>query len=280
MTHGQLIVAAVPLGNPADVTYRVASLLANADVIAAEDTRRLRRLCADLEITPTGRIISCFDAVEARKAPELADLAQTGSTILFVSDAGMPTVSDPGYRLATEFHRRGLTVTVAPGASAVTAALAVSGLPSDRFAFEGFLPRKGGARSRRLAEIANDARTTVLFEAANRLEGTLQDLAAVAGPDRAACMCRELTKTYEEILPGTLAELTARASDGLKGEVTLVVAGAPHGPRATLEDLVAVVNSRVNAGENRKDVITQTAKQADVSRRELYNAVLATKDSP
>jgi len=224
---GLLILAAVPIGQPGDASPRLAEALGTADVIAAEDTRRVRRLAADLGVEITGRVVSFYDAVETRKTPSLVADLHDGKTVLLVTDAGMPGISDPGYRLVVAAAAEGLAVTALPGPSAVTTALAVSGLPTDRFCFEGFPPRKPGERKRRFEELAADQRTQVFFEAARRLGQTLAELAASHGADRQAVVCRELTKTHEEIRRGTLGELAhwAEPEGAVRGEVTLVVSG-------------------------------------------------------
>ena len=232
-TAGVLTLAAVPIGNPADAPPRLAEELAKADVIAAEDTRRLRRLAAALDVPLGGRVVSYYDVIEVRRAAELVTELKAGRDVLVVTDAGMPAISDPGYRLVAAAAAEGITVTAIPGASAVTTALAVSGLPTDRFCFEGFPPRKEGERNRRFGENAADTRTQVYFESPRRLAVTLTELTRSHGEDRAAVVCRELTKTHEEIRRGTLAELAAWAADlenssgggGVRGEITLVVAG-------------------------------------------------------
>jgi 16S rRNA (cytidine1402-2'-O)-methyltransferase len=222
---GTLIVAAVPIGRPEDASPRLATALATAGIIAAEDTRRVRRLAAGLGVAPAGRIVSYYDAVEQARVPGLLAALRDGSDVLLVTDAGMPVVSDPGYRLVAGAAAEGMAVTVLPGPSAVTAALAVSGLPSDRFCFEGFPPRRSGDRARRFAELAAEPRTLVFFESPRRIHVTLGELAEAFGPDRRAVVCRELTKTHEEIRRGTLAELAEWADGGLRGELTLVVDG-------------------------------------------------------
>jgi 16S rRNA (cytidine1402-2'-O)-methyltransferase len=234
-TAGVLTLAAVPIGRPEDAPVRLAAELERADVIAAEDTRRLRRLASDLGVAITGRIVSYYDVIEVRRAAELVTELKAGHDVLVVTDAGMPGISDPGYRLVAAAAAEGITVTAIPGPSAVTTALAVSGLPTDRFCFEGFPPRKSGERARRFAENAGDVRTQVYFESPRRLAATLRELTSSHGEDRAAVVCRELTKVHEEIRRGTLAELAAWAdpenpahppgSGGVRGEITLVVAG-------------------------------------------------------
>jgi 16S rRNA (cytidine1402-2'-O)-methyltransferase len=228
---GTLTLAGVPIGRPEDAPPRLAAELATADVVAAEDTRRVRQLAAALGVTIGGRVISYYDVIESRRAEQLAADLAAGKNVLVVTDAGMPGISDPGYRVVAAAAAAGIRVTVVPGPSAVTTALAVSGLPTDRFCFEGFPPRKPGERERRFAELASEPRTQVFFESPRRVTATLAELQASHGDDRAAVVCRELTKTHEEIVRGPLAELAAWAtardqeSGGVRGEITLVVAG-------------------------------------------------------
>jgi 16S rRNA (cytidine1402-2'-O)-methyltransferase len=227
---GVLTLAGVPIGQAEDAPARLAEALASADVIAAEDTRRLRQLATALDVRLTARVVSYYDVIEVRRAAELVTELQAGRDVLVVTDAGMPAISDPGYRLVAAAAAAGIRVTAVPGPSAVTTALAVSGLPTDRFCFEGFPPRKGGERARRFGELAADPRTQVLFESPRRVAATLAELKDSHGDDRAAVVCRELTKTHEEIVRGSLAELAAWAADqdasgGVRGEITLVVAG-------------------------------------------------------
>jgi 16S rRNA (cytidine1402-2'-O)-methyltransferase len=226
---GTLILAAVPIGRVEDAPPSLVQALETADIIAAEDTRRLRRLAANLGVTISGRVVSYYDAIEARRADELVARLEDGDDVLVVTDAGMPAVSDPGYRLVAAAAAADIRVTAIPGPSAVVTALAVSGLPSDRFSFEGFPPRKSGQRRERFTELAADPRTHVLFEAPFRVARTLAELAETHGADRPAVLCRELTKTHEEIVRGGLGELAAWAegqSGGrVRGEITLVVAG-------------------------------------------------------
>jgi 16S rRNA (cytidine1402-2'-O)-methyltransferase len=223
---GVLTLAAVPIGRAEDASPRLAAELARATIIAAEDTRRVRWLASSLDIALRARIVSYYDAVETRRAAELLQTLQAGQDVLLVTDAGTPGISDPGYRLVAAAAAAGIRVTALPGPSAVTTALAVSGLPTDRFCFEGFPPRRAGERQRRFAELAEDRRTQVYFESARRLAATLTELAASHGEDRQAVVCRELTKTHEEIVRGTLADLAGWAGSGpVRGEITLVVAG-------------------------------------------------------
>ncbi len=281
---GSLVLAATPIGNSEDASPRLRRLLATADVVAAEDTRRLHALADRLGIQVRGRVVSYYEHNEAARADELLDVVDGGGTVVVVTDAGMPAVSDPGFRAVARAVERGVRVTAAPGPSAVLTALALSGMPTDRFTFEGFAPRKPGDRSRAFGALAAEPRTMVFFEAPHRIAATLASMAESFGADRPAAVCRELTKTYEEVLRGTLGSLTseveARSADGgpgLRGEICVVVAGAPPAKAASLEDLVAEVLSRVAAGERLKEAAADVAATSGVSRRDLYNAALAAR---
>jgi 16S rRNA (cytidine1402-2'-O)-methyltransferase len=254
---------------------RLADELATADVIAAEDTRRLRRLTGDLGVTPAGRIVSYFEGNEVARTPQLLDALLAGERVLLVTDAGMPSVSDPGYRLVVAAVEADVRVTAVPGPSAVLTALAVSGLPVDRFCFEGFLPRKPGERARRLAALAAEERTLVFFEAPHRTEATLAAMAVAFGADRAGAVCRELTKTHEEVRRGPLADLVGWAAEGVRGEVTLVVAGAAPaaGIAGDEASLRAAVADREAEGVPRKEAIVEVARLAGVPKRDVYNLV-------
>jgi 16S rRNA (cytidine1402-2'-O)-methyltransferase len=276
---GVLVLAGTPIGDPADASPRLRDALATADVVAAEDTRRLRRLTRDLGIELTGRVVSYFDANESSRTGELLDVLVGGGRVVVVTDAGMPSVSDPGYRLVAAAVEAGVRVTVVPGPSAVLSALAVSGLPVDRFCFEGFLPRKAGERSTRLRALAAEPRTMVFFEAPHRLAASLAAMSEAFGPTRVAAVCRELTKTYEEVRRGALADLAGWAADGVRGEITVVVAGAEPAPPADPADLVAAVLARVSGGERLKDAAGAVAQDHGVGRRELYQSVLAARAS-
>ncbi|MET7796095.1 MULTISPECIES: 16S rRNA (cytidine(1402)-2'-O)-methyltransferase [Streptomyces] len=278
---GLLVLAGTPIGEIADAPPRLATELAAADVIAAEDTRRLRRLTQALEVQPSGRVVSYFEGNEAARTPELADALAGGARVLLVTDAGMPSVSDPGYRLVAAAVERGIKVTAVPGPSAVLTALAVSGLPVDRFCFEGFLPRKGGERRTRLREVADERRTLVYFEAPHRLDDTLAAMAEIFGADRRAAVCRELTKTYEEVKRGPLGELVPWAAEGVRGEITIVVEGAPEsGPQdLDADELVRRVQVREEAGERRKEAIAAVAADAGLPKREVFDAVVAAKNA-
>ncbi|GIJ32367.1 16S rRNA (cytidine1402-2'-O)-methyltransferase [Micromonospora sediminimaris] len=273
---GRLILLGAPLGNPADASTRLRDTLAAVDVVAAEDTRRLNRLARDLDVTIPGRIVSYFEGNEERRTPELVEVLTEGYVVALVTDGGMPSVSDPGYRLVRAALDAGVPVTAAPGPSAVTTALALSGLPSDRFCFEGFLPRAPGARRARLRALAAEERTLVLFEAPHRIAAALTDLADTFGADRPAAVCRELTKTYEEVLRRPLGELARWAADGdPRGEITLVVAGAPAVPGVRPDDdaLRAAVAEREAAGRSRRDAITDVAAEYGLRRRDVYALV-------
>jgi 16S rRNA (cytidine1402-2'-O)-methyltransferase len=267
------VLAGTPIGNLADASPALRAALATADVIAAEDTRRLRTLLAGLEVTTRARVVSYFDGNEAARVGELLDELAGGSTVVVVTDAGMPTVSDPGYRLVAAAIERELPISVVPGPSAVLVALALSGLPTDRFCFEGFLPRKPGERRRRLAALAAEERTMVFFEAPHRLAEFLADAAAAFGADRRAAVSRELTKTFEETRRGGLAALAEWAKDGVRGEITVVVAGAAPAA-ADLPSAVADVLSRIAGGEPLSSAVSAVAELSGVARKTLYQATL------
>ncbi|RSM42057.1 16S rRNA (cytidine(1402)-2'-O)-methyltransferase [Amycolatopsis balhimycina DSM 5908] len=276
MTQGRLILAATPLGDVRDASPRLAEALAEADVIAAEDTRRLRSLTTALAVTPRGRVVSFYEDVETARLPGLLESLHAGETVVLVTDAGMPSVSDPGFRLVAACVADDLPVTCLPGPSAVTTALALSGLPCDRFCFEGFAPRKPGERTKWLSSLRDEPRTAVFFESPHRLGSLLADAVSVLGGARRAAVCRELTKTYEEVKRGTLSELAEWASEGVRGEITVVLSGAE--PRSvSVADLVDEVSARVAAGERLKSAAAEVAEATGVSKKELYDAVLASR---
>ncbi|MGI5355703.1 16S rRNA (cytidine(1402)-2'-O)-methyltransferase [Streptomyces sp. CA-252508] len=279
---GTLVLAGTPIGDVADAPPRLAAELAAADVVAAEDTRRLRRLTQALGVHTTGRVVSYFEGNESARTPELVDALLGGARVLLVTDAGMPSVSDPGYRLVAAAVEHDIRVTAVPGPSAVLTALALSGLPVDRFCFEGFLPRKAGERLSRLREVAGERRTLVYFEAPHRLDDTLAAMAEAFGADRRAAVCRELTKTYEEVRRGGVGELAAWAAEGVRGEITIVVEGAPDTGPADLgaAELVRRVRVREEAGERRKEAIAAVAAEAGLPKREVFDAVVAAKNAP
>lgn len=273
---GRFVLAATPIGNDADASTRLRELLASADVVAAEDTRRTRKLAARLGVEITGRLVSLHEHNESERLPELLEAVRGGALVALVTDAGMPTVSDPGYRVVAAAVAEGLDVTCAPGPSAVLAALALSGLATDRFCFEGFPPRKPGERARALRALAHEPRTMVFFEAPHRLAVTLEAMVQAFGPERPAAVCRELTKTYEEVVRGPLAELAEWAREDVRGEIVVVVAGAP--PReASLDAVVGEVLARVESGERLKDAVRELARSSGIGQRELYAAALAAK---
>ncbi|HEU4909221.1 MAG TPA: 16S rRNA (cytidine(1402)-2'-O)-methyltransferase [Propionibacteriaceae bacterium] len=277
--HGVLVLAATPSGDPRDAAPRLAEEIATADVVAAEDTRRLRRLCSDLGITPSGVVLSYHEHNEAARTPELVERLRAGARVVVVTDAGMPSVSDPGYRLVAAAVAHGFRVTAVPGPSAVVTALAVSGLPVDRFCFEGFLPRKSSERLRRLGELATEPRTMVFFEAPHRAGSTLSAMAQTFGADRPGAVCRELTKTYEEIRRGSLRELADWASAEVRGEVTLVIAGAPA-PIVDLESAAKEAVELAAGGMKLKAAVAQVARQEGVAKNALYDLALKLNHSP
>ncbi|MFI5084686.1 MAG: 16S rRNA (cytidine(1402)-2'-O)-methyltransferase [Actinomycetales bacterium] len=275
---GYVVLAGTPIGNMGDASARLREWLGSADLIAAEDTRRLHRLVQSLGVQVTGRIVSYHEHNEAARTGELLSQVAAGSTLLLVTDAGMPAVSDPGFRLVEAAAAAGIRVTAAPGPSAVLTALALSGLPTDRFCFEGFLPRKAGERAGRLADLAAERRTMVFFEAPHRLEPMLRALREAFGADRRAAVARELTKTYEEVLRGPLSELLRWAEESeVRGEIAVVVAGAGDEDAGSAEDHVAEVNRLIGQGLRLKDAVAAVAETARISKRELYAAVLASR---
>ncbi|WP_329210765.1 16S rRNA (cytidine(1402)-2'-O)-methyltransferase [Streptomyces sp. NBC_01708] len=279
-TTGTLVLAGTPIGDAADAPPRLAAELETADVVAAEDTRRLRRLTQALGIHTTGRVVSYFEGNESARTPELVEALAGGARVLLVTDAGMPSVSDPGYRLVAAAVEQDIKVTAVPGPSAVLTALALSALPVDRFCFEGFLPRKAGERLGKLREVADERRTMVFFEAPHRLDDTLAAMAEVFGADRRAAVCRELTKTYEEVKRGPLGELAVWAAEGVRGEITVVVEGATDsGEALDTAELVRRVQVREEAGERRKEAIAAVAADAGLPKREVFDAVVAAKNA-
>lgn len=270
---GKLVLAATPIGHIGDAPPRLAEVLSTADVIAAEDTRRLRRLLGDLGIKPTGSVVSYFEGNEVARTPDLVAALVGGAQVVLVTDAGMPSVSDPGYRLVAAAVEAGIRVTAVPGPSAVLTALAVSGLPVDRFSFEGFLPRKAGERQRAIAALAEEPRTMVFFEAPHRTHAALEAMALGFGGTRDAAVCRELTKTHEEVRRGPLDDLVTWARDGVRGEVTIVVAGASPPPVPDDPgDLAALVAAEEAAGLTRKDAIAAVVRRTGAAKRAVYAA--------
>jgi 16S rRNA (cytidine1402-2'-O)-methyltransferase len=276
---GVLVVAGTPIGDVDDAPPALGRELAAADVVAAEDTRRVRRLAGALGVRIGGRVVSFFDGNEAARTPYLVEALRSGERVLLVSDAGMPSVSDPGYRLVEAAVAAGVRVTVVPGPSAALAALAVSGLPADRFCFEGFLPRRAGERNRRLTALAAEQRTLVFFESRHRLAATLAAMRDAFGEQRHAAVCRELTKIHEEIRRGSLGELASWTAGGdVLGEITLVVAGAADAvATATAADAAAMVAEREAVGDDRKEAIAAVAREVGLPKRVVYAAVAARR---
>lgn len=275
-TEGLILLAATPIGDVEDAPPRLRRALADADLIAAEDTRRLLNLAGRLGVPLTSPVVSLYEHNEAERAGELIAAAQQGKFVLVVSDAGVPTVSDPGFRLVRAAIDAGVRVSAVPGPSAALTALSVSGIASDRFCFEGFLPRKRGDRRRALSDLTAERRTMIFFESPRRVGETLADMAEILGAERAAALCRELTKTHEEILRDTLGNLSSQVSGGVLGEVTLVVAGAPE-LVVSLPDLVRTVKALVAGGVRLKDAVSDVAEASHVSKRELYEAALRSE---
>ena len=282
--RGLIMLAATPVGNAGDASARLVDALATSDVIAAEDTRRLRSLLSRLDVEPRGQIVSFYEGNESARVPELIARAAAGARVLVVTDAGMPSISDPGFRLVREAHESDVDITCLPGPSAALAALVLSGLPVARFAFEGFLPRKDGDRRRRLASLATEDRTMVFFEAPHRLDASVRDMADAFGVDRRAAVCRELTKTYEEVKRDSLGELARWAEGEVRGEITIVVAGASDDERRDAsglgddEAIAAAVRNRMESGLSRKEAAAEVADRAGLSKRYVYDVSLRTVD--
>lgn len=274
---GTLILAGTPIGDSRDGSLRLREVLTEADVIAAEDTRRFHTLAARLGVTVKARVISYFEGNEASRTASLIQELSDGKTVVLVTDAGMPSVSDPGYRLVRAAIDAGITVTSAPGPSAVLTALALSGLPVDRFTFEGFPPRKSGERITALNGLIDEPRTMVFFEAPHRLSDFLKDAAKVLGAERQAAVARELTKPYEEVRRGTLAELASWADEHARGEICVIIAGATE-PTLTLADALEMVQRRVSEGEKLSSAVGEVASFTRIRRKELYAAALEARE--
>ncbi len=268
--------AATPLGNPGDASPRLKDAIAAAEIIAAEDSRRFHRLCSDIGVTFTGRVISFFDGNETLRSEEILQYLQAGKNVLVVSDAGMPTISDPGFRLARDAMAQNIEVKVIPGPSAPVMAVALSGLATDRFSFEGFTPRAVGARQAAFESLRFEERTMVFFEAPHRLVESLEDALAIFGSKRRGAICREMTKTYEETIRGSLAELLEWAqSKEVLGEITLVIAGAEIGTaEKSADQMVSRVRDFEAAGMDRKSAIATVADEFDLPKRIVYAAVV------
>jgi 16S rRNA (cytidine1402-2'-O)-methyltransferase len=276
MGGGQLILAATPLGNILDASLRLKQTLEQADLIAAEDTRRARRLFADLELDVKAPIISLFEDNEIERIPEIIEKLKNGAKVVVISDAGTPAISDPGYRLVNAAIDEKILITVIPGPSAVLSALVLSGLPTDRFIFEGFIAKKGKERTEFLNNLGNENKTTILFESPRRTLQTLKDIQEIIGDDRKVAVVREISKTYEEVIRGTIKELVNWAIDTeVLGEITLVIAGLETTARKQVdEQAVKRVRQLVDAGSSFKDAVQEVSTQQGLSRRELYEASL------
>ena len=276
-----LILAATPLGNPSDASARLKSAIEAAQIVAAEDSRKFHRLCVDIQVEFKGRVISFFEGNETDRTALLLEMLRNGVEILVVSDAGMPTISDPGFRLMRAAIAAGIPVAVIPGPSAVTMALALSGLPTDRFVFEGFSPRAFGARQKFFEELRFQERTIIWFEAPHRLLESLKDAVAIFGEQRPAAICREMTKTYEETIRGTLGELSLWSSrNEVRGEITMVLAGAAkYAAEISTSDMVERVKEYETAGMDRKSAIATVAEEFSVAKRLVFAAVVDAKST-
>lgn len=276
-----LTLAATPLGNPGDASTRLKDAIENAGIVAAEDSRKFHRLCADLNIDFKGRVVSFFEGNEQERTTEILTMLKAGTSILVVSDAGMPTISDPGFRLMRDAIAAGIPVAVIPGPSAVTTAIALAGLPTDRFVFEGFSPRTSGAREKFFENLRNEERTIVWFEAPHRLLDALEDAVAVFGPNRNGAICREMTKKYEETIRASLGELLSWAqTHEVLGEITMVLEGAPsNSAEITSESMVSRVREYEAAGMDRKSAIATVAEEFSVAKRVVFAAMVDSKST-
>lgn len=276
---GKLILLGMPIGNAKDVSPNGLAALSTADLIAAEDTRKFFRFAKELGIEFRAKVVAYHDFAEQDRIPELLSALKRNEEVVLLTDAGMPLVSDPGYRIVVSAISAGHLISVIPGPSAVTAALAVSGLPTDRFCFEGFLSRKSGERRNQLTELKDEERTMVFFEAPHRLAETLADLVDIFGAERKGAICRELSKTYEEVIRGSLAELSKWASGEVKGEITLVISGRGDSPKVDLtiqsdqDRVIQLVLAHPLAKENRKSAIAAVASELNLSKRVVYDLV-------
>ena len=280
IAHMKLLLAGVPLGNPGDASTRLISAISSASIIAAEDSRRFQRLCQDIGVTSHAKVLSFFEGNEEERTEQLLNELKNGAEVLVVTDAGMPTVSDPGFKLVRSAIEANIPVEVLPGPSAVTTALALSGLPTDRFCFEGFVPRTQGAREKFFEELRFESRTIVFFEAPHRLIDTLNVAVNILGADRKAVLCREMTKTYEETVRGNLATLREWAnSKEVLGEITIVVEGALTGAKEmNQEKIVEAVRKLESVGMDRKEAVASIAAELNLPKREVFDAMVAAKN--
>ena len=280
IAHMKLLLAGVPLGNPGDASARLISAISSASIIAAEDSRRFQRLCQDLGVASQAKVLSFFEGNEEERTEQLLNELKNGADVLVVTDAGMPTVSDPGFKLVRSAIEANIPVEVLPGPSAVTTALALSGLPTDRFCFEGFVPRTQGAREKFFDELKFEPRTIVFFEAPHRLIDTLNVAVNILGADRKAALCREMTKTYEETVRGNLATLSEWAnSKEVLGEITIVIEGAINGAKEiNQEKIVAAVRKLESVGMDRKEAVASIAAELNMPKRKVFYAMVAAKN--
>ncbi len=275
--EGVIVLGATPIGNLSDASPRLREMMSTADIIAAEDTRNFHHLAHALGIKITAKVMSLHEHNEAHKLSEVIELAAQGATILVVSDAGMPAVSDPGYPLVAAALDAGITVTAVPGPSAVLTALALSGLPTGRFTFEGFLPRKAGERRKRLDSLLTEERTMVFFEAPHRLNDFLDAAIEAFGAERQAAVARELTKKFEEVRRDSLGALKSWAEPGVRGEIVVVIHGASEAEPATIDELLPKVAQLVEQGTRMKQAVAEVAEKFGAKKRDLYEAVLAQR---
>ncbi len=269
------MVVATPIGNPDDISARALRTLAEADRVVCEDTRRTGMLLARHGIRRP--MLSYFEHNELRRTPEIIDRLRSGEKIALVSDAGTPCISDPGYRLVRAAHEAGIAIRAVPGASAAIAGLSISGLPTDRFAFEGFLPEREGARVAALKELSDEERTIVFYEAGRRLAGTLEALATVFGREREACVAREITKTWEETVRGNLSELAARFASGAQGEITIMVRGAEHNRRERKSPFPITMELLLEEGVSVRQASAIISRLTGRSRREIYQQAVKSR---
>ena len=276
-----LILACAPLGNPGDATTRLREVIVSAKFIAAEDSRKLTRLAHDLGVVYTGKVIPYFEGNESERLDQLTEILESGEDLLVITDAGAPGVSDPGYRLIRVAIEKNIEIKVLPGPSAPVTALLLSGAPTDRFCFEGFTPRTSGTRKAWFEDLAEEERTIIFFEAPHRLKESLLDACDVFGNERMGAICREMTKTYEETIRGTLGELLAWSTDReILGEITVVLHGFDASSKSySGDELVSMVLARESAGESRKDAISAVAKQLDLPKRQVFDALVAHKSA-
>jgi 16S rRNA (cytidine1402-2'-O)-methyltransferase len=279
IAHMKLMLAGVPLGNPSDASARLISAIQSASIVAAEDSRRFQRLCQDLGVSANGKVLSFFEGNEEERTDQLLAELKNGADVLVVTDAGMPTVSDPGFKLVRAAVASDIPVEVIPGPSAVTTALALSGLPTDRFCFEGFVPRTQGAREKFFENLKFENRTIVFFEAPHRLVETLEVAKATLGGERKAALCREMTKTYEETVRGDISSIEAWSkSKEILGEITIVISGAVEGAKeSSQQEIIEQVRKLESVGMDRKEAIAAVATELDLPKREVFDAMVAAK---